>query len=203
MRWPGARLSSPTGAGTRSLPGVLTISTRWPKAIQPRRDGCLEAAAAIDVDEWLSRRAAGEPEYYVAEHGEWPEVDPTSEFTGPMDILSGQPLAEVAILLVPTTESWQVPCLLGWGDWNECPAPAEHSAILKRWRERYGTELVTMTHDVIELAVERPVLTREDALGLSREQFVYCPDIVHQGTETIEGLAAALLNGTVWFFWWD
>jgi Domain of unknown function (DUF4253) len=62
---------------------------------------------------------------------------------------------------------------------------------------------VTMTQDTIELAVERPIQTREDALAVAHEQYVYCADIVQQGTETIEGLAAALLNAPEWFFWWD
>jgi hypothetical protein len=102
------------------------------------------------VDEWLARRVASDPEYSEEDHGEWPrDVDPTSAFTGPTDVVSGEPLAEVGIVLVPTTESWYVPCLLGYGDWNECPAPAEHSAILKRWQERYGATLVTLTPDTI------------------------------------------------------
>ena len=40
-------------------------------------------------------------------------------------------------------------------------------------------------------------------MALAREQFVYCPDIVYQGTGTLAGLAAALLEGTTWYFWWD
>jgi len=165
---------------------------------------CLEEAARIDVDEWLERRVAGDPEYYEEEHGDWPAgMDPNHSFKGPTDIVTGQPLAEVAIILVRAAESWHVPCVLGYGDWNECPAPAEHAAILKRWQDGYGATLVTMTPDTIELAVERPVRTREDALALAREQYIYCADIVQQGTETIERLAASLLEASVWFFWWD
>ena len=51
-------------------------------------------------------------------------------------------------------------------------------------------------------AVAKPA-TKEEALALAWEQFVYCPDIVTQGTETVEVLAAALLNGPVWLFLWD
>jgi hypothetical protein len=31
----------------------------------------------------------------------------------------------------------------------------------------------------------------------------YCEDVVLQGTLTLERLAATLLHGRVWFFWWD
>jgi hypothetical protein len=95
-----------------------------------RGGACLEAVKGIDVDDWLARRLASwmsDPEYHE-EHGDWPsdwssEVDPTRAFTGPTDIVTGELLAEVAIVLVPTSESWHVPCLVGYGDWNACPAP--------------------------------------------------------------------------------
>jgi hypothetical protein len=175
-----------------------------------RGGACLEAVKGIDVDDWLARRLASwmsDPEYHE-QHGDWPsdwssEVDPTRAFTGPTDIVTGELLAEVAIVLVPTSESWHVPCLVGYGDWNACPAPPVHSAVLKRWQERHGATLVTMSHDTIELAVERPIQTREDALALASEQYIYCPDIVAELRSTIETLAAALLRAPVWFFWWD
>jgi len=165
---------------------------------------CLEAATQIDVDDWLAQRVAGDPEYYEEERGDWPaDAAPSSTFTGPRDILTGEALAEVAIFFVPSAESWQVPCVLGYGEWNEYPPAAEHSAILKRWQERFGATLVTMTQDTVELAVERPVQTRDDAVALAREQYIYCADIVQQGTEAIERLAASLVDAPVWFFWWD
>ncbi len=60
-----------------------------------------------------------------------------------------------------------------------------------------------MSADVIEMRVARPPTTREDAMALANEQYAYCEDIVHQGVESLSNLAATLLNGTVWFFWWD
>jgi hypothetical protein len=57
--------------------------------------------------------------------------------------------------------------------------------------------------DVIEMTVARPPMTKEAAMELAKEQFLYCPDIVYQGTESVEALAAGLLDARVWFFWWD
>ena len=71
------------------------------------------------------------------------------------------------------------------------------------WDEKYGISLAGITADVIELEVQNPPTTKQQALQLAKEQFIYCPDIVYQGTQTIAALAAALLNGKVWFFWWD
>lgn len=105
--------------------------------------------------------------------------------------------------LVPTPLSWQVPAFLKIGNWNEYPQVQEHVALHKYWHEKYGAEVVTITHDIIEMQVARPPLDREGALHLATEQFSYCADIVAQGTNTISELAAGLLGANVWFFWWD
>jgi hypothetical protein len=96
-----------------------------------------------------------------------------------------------------------VPALLGFGGWNSSPAPEEHVALLKYWNEKYGADIITVTNDTIECTVSRPPATREQALELAREQFIYCSDIVYQGTETLSALAASLQRGKTWFFWWD
>jgi hypothetical protein len=74
---------------------------------------------------------------------------------------------------------------------------------MKYWQERYGAEVVGVTHDVVEMLISRPPRTRAQALELAREQCLYCSDIVLQGTNTLDVLAASLLDGTTWFFWWD
>jgi hypothetical protein len=74
---------------------------------------------------------------------------------------------------------------------------------MRYWCERYDAELTTFAGDVAELRVGRPPLTRDDSIVLAREQFVYRQDIVTQGTETLEELAAGLLASPVWFFWRD
>jgi hypothetical protein len=119
------------------------------------------------------------------------------------DILSRKPKKEVIIGLIPAPEPWQVPAVLRPGDWNDCPGPEVHVALFKRWYERYGAIVTSMSFDVIEFSVERPPRTMEDARGLAREQFVYCTDIVHQGVGTLDNLARALLNAGNWYFWWD
>jgi len=45
--------------------------------------------------------------------------------------------------------------------------------------------------------------TREAALELAREQYVYCSDIVDQGVQTLSALAAVLMQSAWWYFWWD
>lgn len=75
--------------------------------------------------------------------------------------------------------------------------------MFKRWNDLYGAEVIGMLPDLIEMYVPRPPIDRAQALQLSWEQFVYCRDIVYQGTQTLAALAALLLQGPAWFFWWD
>jgi hypothetical protein len=75
--------------------------------------------------------------------------------------------------------------------------------MMKHWLEAFGAELVGMNGDTVEMFAKRPPSTRQEALELAEEQFLYCEDIVTQGTQTIEALAAGLCGSNIWYFWWD
>jgi len=139
--------------------------------------------------------------------GPWPEDagSKQTELGGFVDILTGQPLRECALAHIPVaqTRPWEVFAHLCFGAWNECPEPAIHVALAKDWHERFGARIITAHFDTVEFKVDRPVSTREDAMELAREFYAYCPDIVDQGTGTIDSLAATMLGAKVWFFWWD
>lgn len=119
------------------------------------------------------------------------------------DIRTGKPLDTVFILRIPTDDWTTIPAHLRYGGWNECPEPAQHVAAFRQWRDRYGAELVGLGSDTINMRVARPPQSRQAALALAREQFLYCFDIVVQGTQTLEALAAGLQKSRWWFFWWD
>lgn len=163
----------------------------------------LQQAENIDSADWFDKRQAQDPEYYDLTIGEWQDLSACSDISVHLDILTDKPKPEVNIALVPVPKSWMIPAFLKIGGWNECPTAAEHAAIFKYWDARYGITIAGITADVIELEVQRPPTTREQALQLAEQQFIYCPDIVYQGTQTIAALASTLLNGRVWFFWWD
>jgi Domain of unknown function (DUF4253) len=69
--------------------------------------------------------------------------------------------------------------------------------------EYVEAEVVSITNNVIEMRVSRPPLNRYDALSLATEHYLYCNDIVEQGTKNLNILAAKLLKSSVWYFWWD
>ncbi len=76
------------------------------------------------------------------------------------DVLSQKPFDKVYIALLPTAENAAAPAWLKWGNWNGCPPPDYHVAVVRRWREKYGAEIVGMSGDVLNLRVSRLPKTR-------------------------------------------
>jgi hypothetical protein len=124
-------------------------------------------------------------------------------FAAPLDEASGDPLPLVAILLVPTRKSWRVPGFLGLGGWGECPSTDLHVALMMRWHERYGAELVSVDERRVELSVTRPPTEDDAALAAAREHYLYCPDVVDRDAGTFEALAEELKGAPIWRFQWE
>ena len=186
-------------------PNRLTMLIEGFKAQSMSPQETIGRANEISIDSFIEHRISQDEELYRnVEVGAWPETAlPSIELTGHMDIVTRSPLKTVAICKVPTPNSWEVPAYFSFGNWNECPAPEEHVALLRYWNEKFGVELITLTNDVLECTVAAPPTENDAALKLARQQFIYCSDIVYQGTETLSALGAALKNGTTWYFWWD
>jgi hypothetical protein len=136
--------------------------------------------------------------------GEWPvKPEPSVGLTVVRDILTGKPLPKVYVGMAPTDDWTTIPAYLRWGGWNECPAAEYHVAAMRGWRDRYGAELVGMSDDTINLRVASRPKTREEALALAREHYIYCADIIDQGFPSYSALAAYLMANDWWYFWWD
>jgi hypothetical protein len=182
---------------------------RLPQLLQPRADaplpdfmqaafpGSVSKQSREDLIAAMLRES--EPEV-----GEWPTTAPESpQLSVAVDLRSGAPLSRAHIVILPTDDWTTIPAYLRWGNWNGCPAPEYHVAALRSWRDRFGAELVGLSHDVMNIRVRRKPGTRAEALDLAREQYSYCSDIVEQGVGTLSALAAALMENDWWYFWWD
>lgn len=101
-----------------------------------------------------------------------------------------------------TTNAWEIPAHLGYGCWNDCPCPEVQVAFHKTWFERYHMEPLLMGHDTLVCRLAHPPKSRDEALRLAREHFAYCSDSLNI-LQTLDALAAHLLNSSVWSFWWD
>jgi hypothetical protein len=159
----------------------------------------IEASYGIDAATWLARRfTAVTDEHFEDEYlGTWPgDADPhdpegQAEFYGalpPEDMFTLWQPKEVCLALVPATTSWEVPAVLQFDPGNARVLPEVHVAVLRRWQDIYGAEIVGILRDTLELYVPRPPRDQETAGALAREQFAYCPDRVHQEAWTLEEL---------------
>lgn len=183
-----------------------------------RVEAVLRTAAMTDGKEILDRRAEESEIHRKSEEeddpdasegdydrtGEWPVIcTPTSTEFNTVSDTDGRPFASVTVALVPTIASWMAPAYLQIGGWNACPSAEDHVSVLKYWTRLHATDVFAITHDAIEVHVTNPPTTRDQAMRLAREQYAYCPDVIEQGSDTIANLAATLLGGRSWFFWWD
>lgn len=184
--------------------------------MEPGEDD-LSLSAGMTVESWRAERAA-QTAQLLADHPEWGDLEEGPErgpwpkkadvqggFTSVRDLLSGKFLDSVVVGFspAPVARWWETAAHLRFGGWNDCPDPAVHVMLHKLWAERYGARLVTLAFDTVELAIEKPIRTREEALEVASLQYEYCNDVVDQGTETLERLAASLIGAKSWFFWWD
>jgi hypothetical protein len=169
-------------------------------ALQKNLTETLASASALSAEVFFDRRRdemGGLLEELEA--GDWPAVPHEFE-----PHLIGQ--SDTAFIVkVPTPHSWEALAYIGFGGWNDCPTDEEHVAILRHWHEQYGAKLFAQGRDMIECIVDRPPATREAALALAREQLLYAPGTLSEfgHDQTLQNLAAALLNSRHWIFWWD
>ena len=208
--WRLRTLLEPLGAwpvilGDTSLETPLVEHLRESEAMTLRT--ITEQANAIDPLSWLKKRAAIDRELYEPPRASdveriSPKCDTDTRLVGPMELADGKPYPSVSIVIVPTRESWAAPAFFKFGGWNDCPMPAEHVAMIRYWHDAHGAEVATIAADIVELRVARPPRSRQ-ALAVAQQQFVYAYDIVHQGTISIDCLAAGIDGAPYWFFWWD
>lgn len=171
-------------------------------------DETLRASAGVDLAAWMERKRAEcvecDEEWEGPPAGEWPaKGDRNESLLAHIEMAHNRPKPQVFLARIPTMTPWDVFAHLRYGDWNDCPKPHEHVAFARSWHERFGAQPVAMTRDTLEYEVERPPRSREEAVALAWEQHWYCSDIVDQGVETINRLAASLMVSKYWFFWWD
>jgi hypothetical protein len=166
----------------------------------PDADGDAEVARglAMDVDVRLAEVVAeftswdGEPP-----HGPARPAAPTTR--DDVRLSSGPGL----VGLVSAVAGYEVPGLVAWtGAANHRLTGADHVAVLRRWHDRWGAELVGLAQSELEVVVSRPPQDEADVMAVAAEQYRYCPDAV-EDDGAIEVFAARQVRGQTWHFWWD
>jgi hypothetical protein len=89
---------------------------------------------------------------------------------------------------------------LGYGNWNDCPAPVEHAAFWGEWNARHGAEVVQVGPDEIVGLIARPAATRLEVARLAAEMVAYSRDNLAEGVAPLIG---TLFRSHAWSSWWD
>ncbi len=133
---------------------------------------------------------------------EWP-TEPAHQGRVKLHSLKGRKGQASTVVLVRIEHTYEVPAYLGFGGWNDCPAPEVQVAVLREWQMEYRAVPVCMTGDVLEFVVNGRPQTEAAAMKLAAEQWIFCEDIVSQGTQSVRKLGMSIWQAPTWFFWWD
>ena len=160
-----------------------------------------EFTEATDMDE-LARLAdaTGINLFGASVEEPWPTEAPDRVSFHTVKESKGRP---AAVLLIKVEHSYEVPAHLGFGGWNDCPSPELQVAVLREWHKEYNAVPACITGDVLKCAVVKRPQTEAEAMKLAAEQWIFCDDIVGQGTQTVRKLAMEIWRSPNWFFWWD
>lgn len=177
------------------------------EANEDEPDDIIQESFGFDLGNWIKQR----PDELFGDDfnrddliEDWPSTKTDSgSICMHNDIVTGKTHDTVYIGTIPLEQPWQLPAVLRYGGWNDCPLAHVHCALFRHWQEKYGAEIVSMGGDVVEAIVSKSPATREQALELAWEQYWYCYDIVDQGIGSVTKLAASLMGSKYWYFWWD
>jgi Domain of unknown function (DUF4253) len=156
-------------------------------------------AKKVDASDTLSfggARGPAEP---------WPTSAPAGEpsFHSIHNTRTSEPHLEVRLALIPLSHPHEAPAYLSFGGWNDAPNSELQVAMLREWNRTHGAVPIAITGDVLECLVARPPETEAEAVALAIEQWLFCEDIVSQGTQSVRNLGIEIWRSPNWFFWWD
>lgn len=154
-------------------------------------DAILRRAADIDASEALDSLFAANPSILDSPNRKWKGTDEHLQWFVP----SSMP---VALLFLPSAEG---PDALAYLHWYAAIRhdSASFVAILRRWRQQWGAELVAHYGTILQFVVERPPQDLQSAHKLAEEQVIVAPCTTGLQGVDLSSHATALLNRRTWF----
>ncbi len=104
------------------------------------------------------------------------------------------------VSVVRAGNAYEVLHLIGTNGWNYDIGPDSVVAWLRGWDQAVGLTIVGAGNDWLEARIERPPA---DMLPFARAVYRFCPDVVEQGTETVEALADEMARTRTLYLWGD
>ena len=104
------------------------------------------------------------------------------------------------VALFPRSDPYEILRLMGTNGWNYDIGPDSIVAWLRALERDHPLVLTGIAFDWVEGRFRSAI---GDAEVLARRFYALCPDIVDQGTETVEALARELVESRRLYCWWD
>lgn len=111
--------------------------------------------------------------------------------------ISGKP-DQVSVL--KAASPYDALAVMGTNGWNYDLSPDIVIARVKQWDKRFGLILRGVGFDWLEAEFRKQP---PNMLEFAQEVYEFCPDVVDQGTETVEALAAEMKRTNAVYLWWD
>jgi hypothetical protein len=179
-------------------PVLVTANTVEATAVDFGEDPA--PVAALDAEAWFADRGADSDEQFP--RGEPAPFEPPDPAQWAFRVAT-MPDEPDRMWFVPSPGGWAVPGQLGWsGAVNADVMGDVHTAVLRRWAERWDADLVVLGFDTLTLRVMRPPASPASAFEVAHEMALYCEDLVHQGVQTLDALVP-MAASPAWWFWWD
>jgi len=70
----------------------------------------------------------------------------------------------------------------------------------RKWNKEFKFQIIGIGIDFIQVDIQTDP---KDYINLAKQIYSMCPDVVDQGTETIQELAKEMKSNKTMFFWWD
>jgi hypothetical protein len=105
-----------------------------------------------------------------------------------------------SVSIVKTADPMEVVRLMGTDGANYDLDNAAVIARLRQWDTRYGLILTGAGPDWMQADFRHPP---RDMRAFAQEVYRLCPDVVDQGTESVEALAAEMTRTNSVYLWWD
>jgi len=199
-------------------PAILTPLDGAPT--RPWLDGEIDPSGASDpahndpravLEGWWSSAVPSEEEddpealAAIAPFGRsFPGLARASRLEPPAALAAGLVGLEGSLGLAAVTRPADLVAAVGWlGPINAFSDMGMLAAVLRSWEDRFDAYVVGVGFATLSLSVGRPPRDLEHARAIAAEHFAVCSDVVYQGEDSIEALAATLVDAEAWSFWWD
>ena len=111
----------------------------------------------------------------------------------PVDAIAPGPWARIG--LVPCRRPADAIAAIGWHGAINSRSPAQVSAVLRSWEERFGTVLAGLGFATLTLLIPDPPRAESEALPIAAEVAALCPDVLAEVASTKVVCDGSVISG--------